>query len=137
MATTMPEPRTGLLTGQATLTREVGDIELGIAPDRLPPPPAARQPKACSSLVSWLVAKRLGSLLGDFTSANLELSIRSGRLLLQDVSLSPGALTEALALPLAVVEAHVARLEVLLPWRQTPPAPLMHSTLHAARGGHS
>ena len=52
MATTMPEPR----TGKATFTREVGDIELGIAPNRLPPPPAARQPKASSSLASWLVA---------------------------------------------------------------------------------
>ena len=77
------------------------------------------------SLVSWLVANQLGSLLKEFSSSNLELRIRSGQLLLQDVSLSPAALTAALNLPLAVVEAHIARLEVLLPWRQSPPAPLM------------
>ena len=75
-------------------------------------------------LVTQLVRKRLKDLLQNFTTANLELELRSGRLLLHDVSLSPAALSELLS-GLPVSEARVGRLEVLLPWRTSPPGPLV------------
>lgn len=77
-------------------------------------------------LVSWLLKDRLKGLLRNFSSANLGLELRRGVLKLQDLALAPEAFaTFGLPAGLAVKAAHAASLEVLLPWRQSPPGPLV------------
>ena len=69
------------------------------------------------SLVSFILNKQLTGLLANFSSSNLEINLRAGRLLLQGLSLLPEA-TAGWGLPFAIKSATIGRLEVLLPWRQ-------------------
>jgi len=75
-------------------------------------------------LLSWVLRVRLKGLLSNFTSANLNLAFSKGELHLTDLSLLPEAFA-SLGIPLLVKTARVQRLEVLLPWRSSPPAPLV------------
>ena len=68
-------------------------------------------------LITWLLQRHLKPFVEDTGNQSLA-SLRDGRLLLQDVSLSPSLLA-SLALPLAVKAISIARLEILLPWRQS------------------
>ena len=69
------------------------------------------------SLLSFILNKQLTGLLANFSSSNLEINLRAGRLLLQGLSLLPEA-TAGWGLPFAIKSATIGRLEVLLPWRQ-------------------
>ena len=69
------------------------------------------------SLLSFLLNKQLTGLLANFSSSNLEINLRAGRLLLQGLSLLP-EFTAGWRLPFAIKSATIGRLEVLLPWRQ-------------------
>ena len=51
-------------------------------------------------LLSWLVRHHLRDFVDDFSASNVDLHFRDGRVLLQDVTLSPTMLAQ-LALPLA------------------------------------
>ena len=84
------------------------------------------------ALVNWLVKHKLKHFFASTGQPNLELELRNGRLLLRDVELNGAAVSEALDLPLVVTEARVQMLEVLLPWRESPPAPLV-VRIHGAR----
>lgn len=75
-------------------------------------------------LVSYVLRKRLKKFLGNVSSANLGIQLQKGVLHLQDFALDPEACA-ALDLPLTVKTARINKLEVLLPWRQSPPAPLV------------
>ena len=69
------------------------------------------------SLLSYLLNKQLTGLLANFSSSNLDINLRAGRLLLQGLSLLPEA-TAGWGLPFAIQSATIGRLEILLPWRQ-------------------
>lgn len=68
------------------------------------------------SLLSWLILKNLRPFVED--TVDLGLHLRNGCLLLEDVTLSP-TLLASLALPLTIKAVRIARLEILLPWRQS------------------
>jgi len=77
-------------------------------------------------VLAWMLRTKAQKLLQRFTSANLEVHLRSGVMLLQDLELSAAALAELTAMPaIDVKSARIGRLEVLLPWRSSPPAPLV------------
>ena len=75
-------------------------------------------------LVSWVLRVRLKGFLDRFTSANLNLALAQGILHLTDFSLLPEAFA-SLGVPLTVKAARIQKLEVLLPWRCSPPGPLV------------
>ena len=74
--------------------------------------------------MSWVLRERLKGFLSNFTSANLGLQVTKGILNLTDFSLLPEAFA-SLGLPFTVKTARIQKLELLLPWRQSPPGPLV------------
>ena len=80
------------------------------------PPLIALAPSMLDSLLSWLILKNLRPFVED--TVDLGLHLRNGCLLLEDVTLSP-TLLASLALPLTIKAVRIARLEILLPWRQS------------------
>ena len=56
------------------------------------------------SLLSFILNKQLTGLLANFSSSNLEINLRAGRLLLQGLSLLPEA-TAGWGLPFAIKSA--------------------------------
>ena len=66
-------------------------------------------------VISFYVNRKLKELLADFSSSNLDVQLRGGRLQLQDLALQPGA-TEGWGLPCAIRSATIGKLEVLMPW---------------------
>lgn len=85
-----------------------------------------------AQFLSWLLKDRLKNLLSSFSSANLDIQLRNGVLRLHNFSLAAEAFSCLFPPSLEVKVANVAELEVLLPWRETPVAPLV-LRLHGVR----
>eukprot|EP00965_Chrysotila_dentata_P233664 6199720-Pleurochrysis_carterae.AAC.1 len=67
------------------------------------------------SLLAWAISRQLRAVLSQFTSANLDIGLHKGALLLQNLELDP-ELFARLGLPFLVIRASIRRLQLLLPW---------------------
>ena len=68
------------------------------------------------SLIGWYVSRKLREVLGGFTITNLDVGIRQGKVVLDNIVVTPDE-TSGWGLPVGFKLITIGHLEVLLPWR--------------------